>query len=140
MVQESGEAHMTDASTRIWAWPHFDGWITGDWSANTYHDDRTVEYILATEHDRIVAEKDAEIERLRETAMPTDVLDEVERALVNAGVVLHRAQVTATMDCINASVSDPLRKNIENWRARCVVAECDAGTALDRIRAAREGK
>ena len=21
---------MTDASTRIWAWPHFDGWITGD--------------------------------------------------------------------------------------------------------------
>ncbi len=96
--------------------------------------------ILATEHDRIVAEKDAEIERLRETAMPTDVLDEVERALVNAGVVLHRAQVTATMDCINASVSDPLRKNIENWRARCVMAECDAGTALDRIRAAREGK
>ena len=35
------------------------------------------------------------------------VLDEVERALVNAGVVLHRAQVTATMDCINASASDP---------------------------------
>lgn len=72
--------------------------------------------------------------------IPTVVLDEVERALVNAGVVLHRAQVTATMDCINASVSDPLRKNIENWRARCVMAECDAGTALDRLRAAREGK
>ncbi len=53
-----------DAHKRIWAWPHFDGWITGDWSANTYHDDRTVEYILATEHDRIVAEKDAEIARL----------------------------------------------------------------------------
>ena len=99
-----------------------------------------VGFVLRAEHDRLIAEKDAEIERLRETAMPTDVLDEVERALVNAGVVLHRAQVTATMDCINASVSDPLRKNIENWRARCVVAECDAGTALDRIRAAREGK
>lgn len=99
-----------------------------------------VGFVLRAEHDRLIAEKDAEIERLRETAMPTDVLDEVERALVNAGVVLHRAQVTATMDCINASVSDPLRKNIENWRARCVMAECDAGTALDRIRAAREGK
>ena len=71
MVQESSEAHMTDASTRIWAWPHFDGWITGDWSANTYHDERTVEYILATEHDRIVAEKDAEIARLREALTPS---------------------------------------------------------------------
>ena len=60
---------MTDASTRIWAWPHFDGWITGDWSANTYHDERTVEYILATEHDRIVAEKDAEIAMLRQSAI-----------------------------------------------------------------------
>ena len=50
-----------DAPKRIWAWPHFDGWITGDWSANTYHDERTVAYILAAEHDRIVAEKDAEI-------------------------------------------------------------------------------
>jgi hypothetical protein len=56
---------MTDAPTRIWAWPHFDGWITGDWSANTYHDDRTVEYILAAEHERIVADKDAEIAQLR---------------------------------------------------------------------------
>ena len=55
MVQESGDARMTDAPTRIWAWPHFDGWITGDWSANTYHDDRTVEYILAAEHDRAKA-------------------------------------------------------------------------------------
>lgn len=64
MVQESGEAHMTDASTRIWAWPHFDGWITGDWSANTYHDERTVEYILAAEHDRLMADKDAEIARI----------------------------------------------------------------------------
>lgn len=66
MVQESGEAHMTDgAPKRIWAWPHFDGWITGDWSANIYHDERTVAYILAAEHDRIVAKKDAEIARLK---------------------------------------------------------------------------
>ena len=54
-----------DAPTRIWAWPHFDGWITGDWSANTYHDDRTVEYILATEHARLMAEKDEQVEALQ---------------------------------------------------------------------------
>ena len=60
---------MTEAPKKIWAWPHFDGWITGDWSANTYHDERTVAYILATEHDRIVAEKDAEIARLREALL-----------------------------------------------------------------------
>lgn len=30
MVQESGEAHMTEAPKKIWAWPHFDGWITCD--------------------------------------------------------------------------------------------------------------
>ena len=56
---------MSDAPKRIWAWPHFDGWITGDWSANTYHDDRTVEYVRADEHDRLMAEKDAEIEAIQ---------------------------------------------------------------------------
>lgn len=56
---------MTEAPKKIWAWPHFDGWVTGDWSANTYHDGRTVPYILATEHERLMAEKDARIARLR---------------------------------------------------------------------------
>lgn len=78
---------MTEAPKRIWAWPHFDGWITGDWSANTYHDERTVAYILAAEHDRLMAEKDAEIERLREAlgaelaAARNQALDDL-RALV----------------------------------------------------------
>ena len=61
-----------DAHKRIWAWPHFDGWITGDWSANTYHDERTVAYILVSEHDRLKAERDAfhiEMDRLQTKAM-----------------------------------------------------------------------
>ena len=68
MVQESGDAHMTDgAPKRIWAWitgiQPLQGnaglWRSDEW---TITDD---EYILATEHDRIVAEKDAEIARLK---------------------------------------------------------------------------
>lgn len=35
-------------------------------ASETPHPDAAQEYILATEHDRIVAEKDAEIARLRE--------------------------------------------------------------------------
>jgi len=55
------------AHKRIWAWPAFGPEsVTGSWSANTYHDERTVAYILAAEHDRIVAEKDAEIARLHD--------------------------------------------------------------------------
>lgn len=57
------------AHKRIWAWPAFGPEsVTGSWSANTYHDERTVAYILATEHERIVAEKDAEIARLHAAA------------------------------------------------------------------------
>lgn len=73
MVQESGDAHMTDgAPKRIWAWitgiQPLQGnaglWRSDEW---TITDD---EYILAAEHDRIVAEKDAEIARLREALRP----------------------------------------------------------------------
>lgn len=60
---------MTGTPKRIWAWPHFDGWITGDWSANTYYDERAVAYILAAEHDRIVAEKDARITVMRKALL-----------------------------------------------------------------------
>ena len=42
-----GTGNMTEAPERIWVWPHFDGWITGQWSANTYHDERTIEYVRA---------------------------------------------------------------------------------------------
>ena len=69
-----------------------------------------------------------------------ETLDEVERALAKAHEILHRAQVSATMDCVNASVSHPLIKNIERWRAKCVLAEQDATAALARLRSAREVK
>ncbi len=72
MVQESGDAHMTDgAPKRIWAWitgiQPLQGnaglWRSDEW---TITDD---EYILAAEHDRIVAEKDAEIAAARDKAL-----------------------------------------------------------------------
>lgn len=72
--------------------------------------------------------------------IPDEVLDEVERVLSDAGVILHRVQDSATRDCMNASASHPLRKNYERWRARCVLAGHDAATSLARLRAAREVK
>ena len=69
-----------------------------------------------------------------------ETLDEVERALVQAHEILHRAQVSSTMDCVNASASDPIKPNLERWRAKCVLAELDATNALARLRAEREVK
>lgn len=60
---------MTDTPKRIYAWvvpptSH----LVGTWCVTRYPD-AAEEYILAAEHDRIVAEKDAEIERLREAVV-----------------------------------------------------------------------
>jgi hypothetical protein len=66
------EGEMTEAPKRIWAWPDFAaGWMTGSWSANTYSADPVAEYILAAEHDRIMAEKD---ERIKELEVEVDFL------------------------------------------------------------------
>ncbi len=74
-----------DAPKKIWAWPDRGRResVTGRWSCNTYNSDLTEAYVLAAEHDRIVAdylavidhlhhehdrivaEKDAEIARLK---------------------------------------------------------------------------
>jgi hypothetical protein len=60
---------MMGAPKRIFAWSvpptaH----LVGTWCVTSYPD-AAQEYILATEHDRIVAEKDAEIARLREALL-----------------------------------------------------------------------
>lgn len=58
---------MTEAPKRIWAWPDKGNpeSVTGRWSCNTYSSDLTQSYILAAEHERLMAERDAEIARLR---------------------------------------------------------------------------
>lgn len=109
---------MTEAPKLIWAWPHFDGWITGDWSANTYHDERTVEYILAAEHDRIVAEKDAEIAAARDKA-----LEDAAR------------MVDCACECREAVLTANTR--VERWTA-CGRDPCGALDAAD-IRAMKGG-
>lgn len=68
MAQESGEAHMTDgAPKRIWAVHHetLGAVMTGEW-ADSIRRLGGIEYILAAEHERLMAERDAEIARLRE--------------------------------------------------------------------------
>ncbi len=55
-----------DAPKRIFAWSAFPtSDLVGTWSVTRYPSNAE-HYILAAEHDRIVAEKDAEIARLRE--------------------------------------------------------------------------
>lgn len=54
-----------DAPKRIFAWSAFPtSDLVGTWSVTRYPSNAE-HYILATEHDRIVAEKDAEIARLQ---------------------------------------------------------------------------
>lgn len=62
---------MTEAQKRIWAWPDKGNpeSVTGRWSCNTYSSDLTQSYILAAEHERLMAERDAEIARLREALL-----------------------------------------------------------------------
>lgn len=61
---------MTEAPKRIWAWPDKGNpeSVTGRWSCNTYSSDLTQSYILTTEHERLLAEREVEISQARGTA------------------------------------------------------------------------
>lgn len=69
---------MSDAPKKIWTWPGANG-SARMWSETRYPD-QVAEYILASEHARIVAEKDAEIARLREALADAEIMrDAAER-------------------------------------------------------------
>ena len=55
---------MMDAPKRIFAWSGVASGLAGTWGVTRYPDN-SEHYILAAEHDRLMAEKDAEIARLR---------------------------------------------------------------------------
>lgn len=59
---------MTDIPKRIYAWSGVAPGLTGTWCVTRYPDAAEA-YILAAEHDRIVAEKDAEIAAARDKAL-----------------------------------------------------------------------
>lgn len=62
-----------DAPKRIWAWPFNSGWHGGYYRENKHAipepEKHGSDYILVSEHDRLMAEKDAEIARLREALL-----------------------------------------------------------------------
>lgn len=97
---------MTSAPKKIVAWPHFDGWITGQWSANTFHDERAEAYILAAEHERLMAERDAEIARLVS-----------ERQLVDRRIKNQRAQLAWWNKLFHDRLAAACRRRIyyPNW-------------------------
>lgn len=52
-----------------------------------------------------------------------ELLADALGALSTAMPIVHKAQVAATMDAINASPDDPTAKTREVWRAKCLDAE-----------------
>lgn len=45
---------MSDMPEKIMAWPDFDDGVTGQWSANTYDDERARPYVLADREAKLV--------------------------------------------------------------------------------------
>lgn len=105
-----------DAHKRIWAWPAFGPEsVTGTWSANTYYDENAAEYILGSEHDRLMAGKDAEIERMR-----AKLSDARNQALEDAA-----RMVDCACECRDAVLT--AKTKVERWNA----CGCDPCGALD---------
>ena len=109
---------MMDAPKRIYAWATLPtAPLVGTWSVTRYPDDAQ-EYTLAAEHDRIVAEKDAEIAAARDKA-----LDDAAR------------MVDCACECRDAVLA--AKTKVERWNA-CGRDPCGALDAAD-IRAMKGG-
>lgn len=107
---------MSDAPKKIWTWPGANG-SARMWS-ETHYPDQVAEYILAAEHDRLMAEKDAEIAAARDKA-----LEDAAR------------MVDCACECREAVLTANTR--VERWTA-CGRDPCGALDAAD-IRAMKGG-
>lgn len=56
--------------------------------------------------------------------------DRLKEALEAARGIVHKAQVSATMELLNMSDSNPIFAQVEAWRRRCVKSEQDIVAAL----------
>lgn len=107
-----------------------------------------VGFVLRAEHDRLIAEKDAEIARLREAAMPADVLDEVERAhgghvwsAVRSGLSRHRERLVQAFDSGSYEMEAARLDAVAREITADIEPMIEKYAALAHLRAARwEGK
>lgn len=56
--------------------------------------------------------------------------DRLKEALEATRGIVHKAQVSATMELLNMSDSNPIFAQVEAWRRRCVQSEQDIVAAL----------
>lgn len=144
---------MTEAPNRIWATingarsvlPGTDQYLIGGWEGAPREHGR--EYILAAEHHRIVAEKDAEIE----AAYARGFHDAQEKAMVEGRLVVEDsaeiARLTAERDTIAALTVELCAKCCDDEADKCddavkwggapkYIANCKAAAYAMRDRAA----
>lgn len=90
---------MNDMPEKIMAWPHFNAGVTGQWSANTYDDERATPYVRIDREANLeptdltdkaeawnaISEKNAEIVRLSDLVIKNrDEADENARIAAGA--------------------------------------------------------
>lgn len=118
---------MTDtanAPERIKAWmqPYFSE--IGSWSTTRYPE-VTIEYVLATHCDELVAAARAEGAREAQAK-----IERMTEALKDAVEIVHKSYVLATMEAVNAGPASPIAASHDAWRAKCVRVEESARAAL----------